>query len=761
MTAKGFQIKEKIYNKLKSKSNKIKVVDENNIYFFGLKISSPPFNKDKCDLRFVIENESCILCLLDKGLEYNGKDIGLEYLFNKSGAVVDSKWKIIDGLSREIQSSRDDEFKIVLNKVLKSLLFENEFIEDSQTTKLAPKPALPVFKEMIDLTQEALKGKYCVVGREVETNRLIDILGKYLKRNALLIGEPGVGKTAVVEGLAQRIVSGGILSFPLNESRIYSLNTGTLASNSAMRGDLEAKVEDILNFCKSDRRYIIFIDEFQSLLTNQAVNSSDIISMLKPALARGDIKLIAAITPTDWAKIQNDTALTRRFVPIWIDELSATNTFKVLEQIKTLIEDFHKCIISEKALDQAIGLSQKYLPYRRFPDKAIDLLDEAASMMNREEENLNSGSEPVSQKDELPFLTNNYLLETIKIWTGKTDITEIADDDMLKKLSAMESELELSVKGQSEAINKVSTIIKRKSIHTKSAAGVDKKPIGSFIFSGPSGVGKTLLAKELGKFLFGEKERLIRIDCSEFSEAHTITKLTGSPPSYIGYNDPGLFDKLIHNQHQIILFDEIEKAHPDIFNILLQLLDEGTLTNSHGYRIFFSQAIIILTTNLGNKWTESYNKIGFLELRDKENFVKDEKKKNREKFLHNFFRPETLARFDEIIYFNELSEDNVKEIFNLDWEWLCKKWAINIQLTPTAKNKLLELSVDSNYGARFLKKILRTNIEDNLTDLYYRNPDFFKIADNIVLVDVDKCGIFSFELLQANRGLSSDTLISN
>ncbi len=612
-----------------------------------------------------------------------------------------------------------------------------------------------------DLTQLAKEKKLDpVIGRKKEIERLMQILSRRTKNNPILIGESGVGKTAIVEGLAQAIVSKDIPP-NLKNKRIFTLDLGALVAGSRYRGDFEERLKKVLQEIKEDGDIMIFIDEVHTLVgAGAAEGAIDAASILKPMLARGEIQTIGATTLNEYRKyVEKDKALERRFQPIYVDEPSEYETIEILRGLKNRYEEFHNLTITEAAIKSAVKLSHRYISDRYLPDKAIDLIDEAASRVRLR--NLTSPPDLKKLEDEIEKVTKEKeeaikaqdfekaaefrdrekqlikeKLELEENWgrrsnveKGKVDENEIAEvlsswtgipvykltETESAKLLKMEEELHKRVIGQDEAIKTVSKAIRR----SRSGLKDPKRPIGSFIFLGPSGVGKTELAKTIAEFLFGKEDALIQIDMSEYMEKHSVSKLVGSPPGYIGYDEGGqLTEKIKRRPYSVILLDEIEKAHPDVFNILLQIFEDGHLTDSQGRRVDFKNTVIIMTSNLGAREIHKNNPLGFRKI-DEEDLSYEEIKNKVMSELKKAFRPEFLNRLDEVIVFHKLTKQEVYQIIDLMMKRIVQQLeiqGITIELKDSAKEFLLSKGYDATMGARPMRRAIQNFIEDPLSE---------------------------------------------
>ena len=587
-----------------------------------------------------------------------------------------------------------------------------------------------------------------VIGREKEIERMIQILNRRTKNNPCLIGEPGVGKTALAQGLALRIASGDIPAKLMNKE-VYLLDMTAVIAGTQFRGQFEARMKQIIDECKSEKNIILVIDEIHNIVgAGDAEHSMNAANILKPSLADGTIQLIGTTTLNEYRKyIEKDSALERRFQPIIVEEPTASDTIDILKGIKSYYETYHKVTIPDHVITNLVKMSERYIHDRFFPDKAIDILDETCSKINLNNKDLynlellkNKFNEVLAEKEEAAeadstedykkaaelkmkecqlkdeitklesklkpqILTDEDIAKVIESWT-KIPVQKITEQET-EKLLNLESNLHKHVIGQDEAVEAVSRAIRRNRAGLKSV----KRP-PSFIFVGPTGVGKTELAKSLALEIFGKSDAIIRIDMSEYMESNSTTKLIGSPPGYVGYDDAGqLTEKVKRHPYSIILFDEIEKAHHDVFNLLLQVLDDGRLTDSKGNTISFENTIIIMTSNVGS--TSNVNSIGF--------GSSSELKKNKIlESMKEVFRPEFLNRIDEIICFNSLTESELNQIITLminDTQKILDERNIKIDISEAGKKYLIEKGTDIKYGARPLRRAVQRYLEDELSDM--------------------------------------------
>ncbi len=614
-----------------------------------------------------------------------------------------------------------------------------------------------------DLTKQASEGKLDpVIGRKEEIERVIQILSRRTKNNPCLIGEPGVGKTAVVEGLAEKIVADDVPE-GLKDKRVVSLDISSMVAGAKYRGDFEERIKKCLNEVKKVGDVILVIDEIHTIIgAGSAEGAVDAASILKPLLARGEVNVIGATTLNEYRKyIEKDTALERRFSPVTVKEPTSEETMQILEGIRDKYEAHHNVKITKDAIKAAVELSVRYINDRFLPDKAIDLIDEAASKVRMkayvepdtikelEEEKekiekekkesirtqnfekaamLRDKEHEISEKlekqklkwknknsKEIITLTEEDIAEVISSWT-RIPVQRLTQDEN-EKLKKLEENLHERVIGQNEAVEAVAKAIRRGRVGLKDP----KRPIGSFLFMGPTGVGKTELAKSLAESLFGNEDSMIRIDMSEYMEAHTVSKLIGSPPGYVGFDEGGqLTEKVRRNPYSVILFDEIEKAHPDVMNMLLQILDDGRLTDSNGRTVDFKNTVIIMTSNIGAKLITEKKSLGFnIEENTESKKEYEDIKKDVLGELKKQFRPEFINRIDEIIVFHKLNDEDIRKIIDIMLNDLIKrlnKQDISIQIEDGVKEKILKEGTNTSYGARPLRRAIQTMLEDKIAE---------------------------------------------
>lgn len=657
----------------------------------------------------------------------------------------------------------------------------------SSSSSKAKTPSLDEFGTDLTMAAQELRLDP-VIGREKEIERVIQILARRTKNNPVLLGEPGVGKTAVAEGLAIRIVNAEVPDI-LDGKKVIQLDMGLLVAGTKYRGEFEERLKKIMDEIRQAGNVILVIDEMHTLIgAGAAEGAIDAANILKPALSRGEIQVIGATTLDEYRKyVEKDSALERRFQPIIIEEPSIEETIQIIQGLRPKYEEHHKLNISDEAIIAATKLSSKYITDRFLPDKAIDVLDEASSKVRLQVSSLspegkeldkelrilikqkedairNQEFEKASQlrddeadmKDRIremsakwreeheankPTVTEEQIAEVISTMT-KIPVTKLTEGES-DKLLKLEETLHNRVIGQSEAVVSISKAIRRARVGLKSP----NRPIGSFIFSGPTGVGKTELAKALAESMFGSEDNMIRVDMSEFMEKHSTAKLIGSPPGYVGYDDGGHLSEIVRKKpYSVILFDEIEKAHPDVFNVMLQILDDGRLTDSKGRHINFKNTVIIMTSNVGASMISTQSKLGF-------STAEDEKKDKYEKLkdtvmeeMKKSFRPEFLNRIDDIIVFAHLSQSEIREIVELMLKDLFKRLEereLSIEVTDEVKDFLAKDGYSEAYGARPLRRLIQKKIEDILAEEILTNK--YQAGDIIVLKMDQEKGKITFD----------------
>lgn len=613
-----------------------------------------------------------------------------------------------------------------------------------------------------DLTELAREGKMDpVICRETEMRRIIQILSRRTKNNPCLMGEPGVGKTAVVEGLAQMIVNGDVPE-TIAKKRVVSLDLSGMVAGSKYRGEFEERIKKVLSEVKENGNILLFIDEIHTIIgAGGAEGAIDASNILKPSLARGEIQLIGATTVEEYRKyIEKDAALERRFQPVMVDEPTEEESVAILRGLRSRYEEHHKVTITDGALSEAVKLSARYINDRFLPDKAIDLIDEAASKirltMYTEPEELKKLEADIKELDRIKeeaikreayeeagevkkkqqrkkqkiekirrewqgqketrtlIVGEGEIADIVADWT-KIPVRKLAEEES-ERLLKLESILHERVVGQEEAVTAVAKAIRRGRVGLKDP----KRPIGSFLFLGPTGVGKTELSKALSEAMFGTENSLIRVDMSEYMEKHSVSKMIGSPPGYVGYEEGGqLSEKVRRNPYSVILFDEIEKAHPDVFNILLQILDDGHITDAQGRKIDFKNTVLIMTSNAGAENIISPKHLGFSTSIDTDADYKFMKERVMEE-VKRLFKPEFINRIDEIIVFHPLTKENIKEITGIMMSVIIKRTkeqlGISLKVEENAKDYLAEKGYDAKYGARPLRRTIQNKVEDKLSE---------------------------------------------
>jgi len=645
-----------------------------------------------------------------------------------------------------------------------------------------------------DLTQAAKNGEIDpVIGREKEIQRVIQILSRRTKNNPVLIGEPGVGKTAVAEGLALEIAKGNVPEI-LKDKRVVSLDLTGMVAGAKYRGDFEERIKAAIDEVKKSKNTILFIDELHTIVgAGAAEGSADAANILKPSLARGDFQVIGATTLNEYRKyIEKDAALERRFQPVKVGEPTPEQAVQILKGLRDSYEAHHKVKITDEAINAAVTLSSRYIADRYLPDKAIDLIDEGASKVRLasltspdnvkelEDEIADYEKEKASAINEQDFeraarlrdeqkelqtklddakkkwqeqqkgnsgeVTAEDIAKIVSEWTG-IPVVQLTKEES-ERLLNMENVLHERVIGQSEAVTAIAKAIRRGRVGLKDP----KRPVGSFIFLGPTGVGKTELCKALAEAMFGDENAMLRLDMSEYMEKHTVSKLIGSPPGYVGFEEGGqLTEKVRRKPYSVVLFDEIEKAHPDVFNMLLQILEDGRLTDSQGRTVDFKNTIIIMTSNVGARLiTEKQSSLGFNS--ENENAEESEKKDIKELVtgeLRKVFRPEFLNRVDDIIVFNKLNKDEIKQIAVKMLKTLenrLDKMNIKISFTDNAVSEIVDKGFDENYGARPLRRAIQNEIEDPLSEQMLEG----KVKDGAVVTCDFADGQFTFTTANAN-----------
>ncbi|MGH2535979.1 MAG: ATP-dependent Clp protease ATP-binding subunit [Candidatus Promineifilaceae bacterium] len=628
-----------------------------------------------------------------------------------------------------------------------------------------------------DLTALAEEGKLDpVIGRQTEIERVIQILARRTKNNPALIGQPGVGKTAIVEGLAQRIIESQVPEVLLNK-RVLQLDVGSLVAGTMYRGQFEERLKRVIEELKSSDS-ILFIDEVHMLVgAGSAGSAVDAANILKPALARGELQCIGATTLDEYRKhIESDAALERRFQPVRVEEPSQDESISILKGIKSAYEKHHNLIITDEAINAAVNLSTRYVTDRFLPDKAIDLIDEGSSRVRmyrapqasgvretyellreladerddllqsgqfddaakvrEEEEELQRRLDQLrageSDEENALKVTAEDIAEVLSMWTG-IPVIQLTKEESARLLD-MESELQKALVGQDEAIGAIARAVRRARAGMKDP----RRPIGSFVFLGPTGVGKTELTKALAKFLFGSEAALIQLDMSEFMERHNVARLIGSPPGYVGYEDAGQLTEAVRRRpYSIVVFDEIEKAHPEAFNILLQIMEEGHLSDAKGVNVNFRNAIIIMTSNVGAETIKKGPNLGFAFQRDvsaEEASEYSDMRKTLMEQLKKMFRPEFLNRIDNIIVFRQLSPEDIRQIVDIMFDEVRERvveYELSLDITDAARDWLVEHGYDREFGARPLRRLIQSTVEDQLSDAVLAGR--FNAGDDVIV----------------------------
>ena len=704
------------------------------------------------------EESPRLRCILEDGIAEAGhfhmRQVGTEHLLMAMIRDVDCvAARILITMNINLQKLFQD---ILAAAGMDPKAYQEEVSEEGHGTGSA------LEKYCKDLTAEAEEGHLDpVVGREEEIFRLMQVLSRRTKNNPCLVGEPGVGKTAILEGLAERIALGAVPE-SMKRKRIYTLDLAGLIAGSKYRGEFEDRMKRLISEVESNPNVLLFMDELHTMIgAGGAEGAMDASGILKPALSRGKLQLIGATTISEYRKyIEKDAALERRFQPIMVEEPGKEQCLEILQGLKDKYQQHHKVEISEGALRAAVELSEQYITDRNLPDKAIDVMDEACSKVSlkgykvpenllKMEEDLKNciqqktqcikagafeeaaqiqkEQEAVQKKlvslrkrlkkknqSEHPLVEESDIAEVVSAW-AKIPISKLEETDA-ERLNKLEKELHKRVIGQEEAVSAVARAVKRGRVGGKDP----KRPIGSFLFLGPTGVGKTELSKALAETLFGKEDAMIRVDMSEYMEKHSVAKMIGSPPGYVGHEEGGqLSDQVRTHPYSVILFDEIEKAHPDVFNILLQVLDDGHITDSQGRKVDFSNTVIIMTSNAGAKAIMEPKKLGFAAKEDAKGDY-ERMKQNVMEEVKLIFRPEFLNRIDEIIVFHPLEHSHMKQIVTLQ----CKEFTnrlkeqlqISLSIRDSVKNLIIEKGTDVKYGARPLRRALQTELEDKLAE---------------------------------------------
>ncbi len=716
---------------------------------------------DSSETGFTTRAKKAISYAIEEGYNLGHNYVGTEHiLLGLLRETDDIVARVLDNLGVNLDSVRQE----VINMLTKEK--EEQRNKQGNNNQGSPTPTLDDY--CYDLTTLAQEGKLDpVVGRENELERVVQILGRRTKNNPCLIGEAGVGKTAIVEGLAQ-LISERDVPEHLQEKRVVLLELSSLIAGTKYRGEFEERLQKLVQELRESENIILFIDELHTIVgAGAAEGAIDASNMLKPALGKGELQVIGATTLNEYRKyIEGDPALERRFQPVEVGEPSSEEGLEILKRLRDCYEAHHQVAITDEALDAAVNMGERYIQDRYLPDKAIDLIDEAGSRVrlsstaappdfkdlekqkdiekqiekvrqdkesaakNQEYENAaqhrNNEKQLQSQLDELmensaeeyktnaqkPKVTENIIAQIVSSWTG-IPVYKLTEEESTKLLY-MEDSLHNRVIGQDEAVHAVSKAVRRGRAGLKDP----KRPIGSFIFLGPTGVGKTELARSLAEALFGEEEAIIRLDMSEYMEKHTVSRLIGAPPGYVGYDEGGqLTEKVRRKPYSVILLDEIEKAHPDVFNVLLQILEDGRLTDGKGKTVDFRNTVIIMTSNVGTSYIKKQPVVGF-RTADAEKTYEDMKEKLLEE-LRRTFRPEFLNRLEDIIVFKSLNEVELAQIIGLMLEELAKRikdFGLTLEVSKEAKEFLAKEGYNPEYGARPLKRVIQKQLEDNLSE---------------------------------------------
>ena len=710
-----------------------------------MEISGKPMESPR--LQFILEEAA------GEAQHLKAKEVGTEHLLlavlNDADCVAS---RILQTLNVNMQKLYQDIMLAVGADI-------NEYMSDLQGEG-RKKGVLEQFGT--DLTEQAAEGKLDpVIGREQEIGRLMQILSRRTKNNPCLVGEPGVGKTAVIEGLAQRI-SGGLVPEGMKEKKIFTMNLASMIAGSKYRGEFEERMKKLIQEVKAAGNVILFLDEVHTIIgAGGAEGAMDASNILKPSLARSEIQLIGATTIAEYRKyIEKDAALERRFQPVTVEEPTKEQCLEILEGLKSRYENHHHVMVEQEALESAVALSVRYVNDRFLPDKAIDVLDEACSKVSlrgfkvpdsieeleqvidnlkvQKEEAIREGNmteastlhkEQIAAEKKLDQARNRFqkknrdrqvtvteedIAAVVSEWT-KIPVQKLAESES-ERLRKLEKTLHKRVIGQDEAVTAVAKAVRRGRVGLKDP----NRPIGSFLFLGPTGVGKTELSKALAEALFGDENAMIRVDMSEYMEKHSVSKMIGSPPGYVGHDDGGqLSEQVRRHPYSVVLFDEIEKAHPDVFNILLQVLDDGHITDSQGRKVDFRNTVIIMTSNAGAQAIIDPKRLGFVTKEDKGADYK-RMKSNVMNEIKLVFRPEFLNRIDEIIVFHSLGSDEMKKITGLMCKEITKraKEQLNITLTirDSVKKHIVETGTNQKYGARPLRRAIQNQLEDALAD---------------------------------------------
>jgi ATP-dependent Clp protease ATP-binding subunit ClpC len=719
---------------------------------------SPMGEKESEKLELTEGIEKVLMLAIEEADKLNSKFVGTEHLL--LGLMRDDESIAVTALRK--LGINSEQVRRQIRRALQDTSASPRQMRQRQAGRKEKGSKTPLIDQLaIDLTLKAEENKLDpVIGREKEIERVIQILARRTKNNPALIGEPGVGKTAIVEGLAQRIVSGDV-PVPLMGKQVLQLDVGSLVAGTMYRGQFEERLKKVIDEFKASGA-VLFIDEVHMLVgAGSAGSSVDAANILKPALSRGELQVIGATTMDEYRKkIESDSALERRFQPIIVEEPSVEETIEILKGIRSAYEEHHRLNISDEALEAAANLSARYISDRFMPDKAIDLIDEASSRVRMykspiakrakdltdELKDLRLKINEVSEADKVeeleplklreteivdeiekirntwsrdtsPTVTPDDIAELIAMWTG-VPVMQMEQEES-ERLLRMEEEISEDIVGQHEAIEAISKAVRRARAGMKDP----NRPIGSFILLGPNGVCKNELTKALARFMFGSEDALIHLDMSEFMERHSVSRLVGAPPGYVGYEEAGqLTEALRRRPYSIVVFDEIEKAHPEAHNMLLQILEEGHLTDAKGQKVDFKNAIIVMTSNVGADMIMNQGALGFQlqmdEGQEEQLAYKDMHKKLTDS-LKRVFKPEFINRVDSVIVFRSLTPEHIREIVFLEIEKVNKRLeenGIKMELTDAAADLLVEQGYEREYGARPLKRVIQQRVEDTLSD---------------------------------------------
>ncbi len=717
------------------------------------------FNPDKIEL--APATQQVLEYAVDEARRLGHHYIGTEHILLGLVRVEGTAMEVLRRLGVTAEQIRR-QTRRVLNESAASSTPAPSGAPSGRASSSAANPKTPLVDQLAtDLTAKAEEKKLDpVIGRQMEIERVIQILARRTKNNPALIGEPGVGKTAIVEGLAQRIVEGEIPA-PLMNKRVLQLDVGSLVAGTMYRGQFEERLKRVIDELKQSGA-ILFIDEVHMLVGAGAAGSSvDAANILKPALSRGELQVIGATTLDEYRKhIESDAALERRFQPVQVEEPTEAETIEILKGIRSAYEEHHHLVISDEALEAATHLSSRYVTERFLPDKAIDLIDESSSRVrmykspaaqqakdlfsqlrsarqNRTLAHEEGNNEDVKEWEERefelteqierlrsgwdrsssPIVSADDIAEVVSMWTG-VPLMQLAEEESQRLLN-MEDELRDSIIGQEDAILAISRAVRRARAGLKDP----KRPIGSFIFLGPTGVGKTELTKALAKFMFGSEDAAIQLDMSEFMERHTASRLVGAPPGYIGYEDAGqLTEALRRRPYSIVVFDEVEKAHPEVHNMLLQIMEEGHLSDAKGHKVDFRNAIIVMTSNIGADLIKKQTGLGFQLKRDEEveeKITYDDMRKKLNESLKKAFRPEFINRLEAVVIFRALNKADIQQIVALELKKVAerlKEHNLVLTASPEALSTLADLGYDPEFGARPLRRVIQQKVEDPLSD---------------------------------------------